>query len=276
MKHRLYQVDAFADQQFTGNPAAVCLLNQWLPDPLMQSISAENNLAETAFLVPRDSDFEIRWFTPTVEVELCGHATLASAHVLMDNGGSSGSEVTFHSQHHGPLAVQKREDLYILDFPADNFSQIQPAPQQLASINHEPVECFRGATDCLMVFETRQQIETMKPDFALLKQDNSRGLIVTAPDSGEFDFVSRFFAPQSGIDEDPVTGSAHTTLIPYWSQRLGKSELLAKQISTRGGIVHGWHRDDRVLIGGQAITYLTGEISTDAAGFDRASIRQFD
>ena len=260
MKLPLYQIDAFATELFTGNPAAVCLLESWLPDVLMQSIAAENNLAETAIVVPIDEDFEIRWFTPQVEVRLCGHATLASAHVLIQHLGISGNEVTFHSRLSGKLTVRKQRDLYVLNFPTDACVEIGEPGDVLKCLNHSPVQCFRGETDVMLIFETQQQIETMEPDFTLLKKVNARALIVTAP-GGDCDFVSRFFAPQVGIDEDPVTGSAHTSLIPYWAKRLGKSEMLAKQLSRRGGVLHCHDLGDRVEIGGHAQTYLVGEIA---------------
>jgi predicted PhzF superfamily epimerase YddE/YHI9 len=260
MKLPLYQIDAFATELFTGNPAAVCLLKSWLPDALMQSIAAENNLAETAFVVSNDQGFHIRWFTPQVEVRLCGHATLASAHVLIQHVGISGNEVAFHSHLSGKLTVCKQHDLYVLNFPSDPCVEIGEPGDVLKCLNHSPVQSFRGETDVMLIFETQQQIETMEPDFSLLKRVDARALIVTAPGS-DCDFVSRFFAPQVGIDEDPVTGSAHTTLIPYWSKRLGKSELLAKQLSRRGGILYCNDLGDRVEIGGHARTYLVGEIA---------------
>ena len=260
MQIKLYQIDAFASRLFTGNPAAVCLLDSWIPDALLQSIAAENNLAETAFVVARDSEFEIRWFTPLVEVRLCGHATLASAHALIQHVGIPGDEIVFHSRRSGRLTVRKEHERYILNFPADSFTAIDQPGEILRCLNHSPTECFRASSDIMLVFETRQEIESMKPDFSLLRQVDARALIVTAP-GGDCDFVSRFFAPQVGIDEDPVTGSAHTTMIPYWAKRLGKTRMLAKQLSRRGGVVYCNDLDDRVEIGGYAQTFLIGEIA---------------
>lgn len=259
MQLKLYQIDAFAAELFTGNPAAVCPLDSWIPEALMQSIAAENNLAETAFVVPSNGEFEIRWFTPQTEVRLCGHATLASAHALTHHVGVGLSEISFHSRLSGKLTVRSERDLYILNFPTDALAEMDAGDDVLRCFNHSPVKCFRGESDLMLVFESRQEIESMQPDFRLLKQIDARAVIVTAP-GGDCDFVSRFFAPQIGIDEDPVTGSAHTSLIPYWANRLGKSQLLAKQISERGGVLYCDHLDDRVEIGGHAKTYLVGEI----------------
>ncbi len=260
MQLKLYQIDAFASRLFTGNPAAVCLLDSWIPDALLQAIAAENNLAETAFVVARDGEFEIRWFTPLVEVRLCGHATLASAHALIQHVGMSGDKIVFHSPRSGRLTVRKEDERYILNFPTDSLTAIDQPGDILKCLNHSPTQCFRGSSDYMLVFETRQEIESMKPDFGLLGQVDARALIVTAP-GDDCDFVSRFFAPRVGIDEDPVTGSAHTTMIPYWAKRLGKTVMLAKQLSRRGGVVYCNHLDDRVEIGGYARTYLIGEVA---------------
>lgn len=259
MKISIYQIDAFASKLFTGNPAAVCPLESWIPDSMMQSIAAENDLAETAFVVPRGTDYEIRWFTPQVEVRLCGHATLASAHALIQHGNVSANEITFHSRQSGQLQVRKEGDLYVLNFPADMCTAIDPPDDILKCLNHSPLESFRGETDFMLVFESRRQIETMEPNLHLLKQVGARALIVTAP-GDDYEFVSRFFAPQAGIDEDPVTGSAHTSFIPSWANRLGKSEMLARQLSPRGGDLFCKNLGDRVEIGGHAQTYLVGEI----------------
>lgn len=256
----IFQIDAFTSRLFSGNPAAVCPLDAWIDDELMQLIASENNLAETAFAVPCGDEFEIRWFTPQTEVDLCGHATLASAHAFMRHCGWTKDEITFHSRHSGRLIVRRENDTYFLNFPADFCSLVQPPKQLLASFDLQPVESYRGQTDFMLVYETRQQIEELAPDFQLLKQVDARGVIVTALGDDE-DFVSRFFAPRVGIDEDPVTGSAHTTLIPFWSKRLGKATLIAKQISQRGGELYCKNLGDRTEIGGYAQTYLVGKIN---------------
>lgn len=260
MKIPIYQVDAFADRLFTGNPAAVCPLDAWLDDATLQSIAAENNLAETAFVLASDVGYKIRWFTPTVEVDLCGHATLASGHVLMHHLGVDSGRVEFHSHISGQLSVRADGNRYVLNFPADEASLAEPTKELLSAINANPVETRKGKTDWLMVFESQEQIESLEPDFRKLKHVDGRGVIVTAP-GNDCDFVSRFFAPQSGIDEDPVTGSAHTTLTPYWSNRLNQCQLVARQVSQRGGTVFCHDLGERVELGGHAITYLIGEIS---------------
>lgn len=259
MKIKIFQIDAFADQLFTGNPAAVCLLESWIEDSLMQSIAAENNLAETAFVVPNGTEFEIRWFTPEVEVDLCGHATLAAGFTLMNHGGIEQREIRFRSPISGRLSVRAEGERYILNFPADTLSPMEPAKALIEAVGMRPAFSLQGKSDALLVFDTEAKIKTMAPDFRGLMDVDHRGVIVTAP-GDECDFVSRFFAPQVGIDEDPVTGSAHTTLTPYWSNRLGKDELVARQLSRRGGNLVCRQLGDRVEIGGTAITYLIGEI----------------
>lgn len=257
---KIFQIDAFADKLFTGNPAAVCPLEEWISDELMQKIAAENNLAETAFLVPKNDGYEIRWFTPTVEVDLCGHATLASAYTLVEHLQFKGNEIMLYSPRSGKLPVRREGERYIMNFPADGIAPVTPPNDLLESLNRIPLECYKGKTDYMLVFQNQQQITDLDPDFRLMKKVKARGIICTAP--GEScDFVSRFFGPQSGIDEDPVTGSAHTTLIPYWSARLEKKTLTARQISKRGGTIYCEHLGDRVEIGGTAKTYLVGEIS---------------
>lgn len=212
MKIDIYHLDAFADKLFSGNPAAVCLLDKWIPEEVMQNIAAENNLAETAFLVPKDNMYEIRWFTPSHEVELCGHATLVSAYVLMNELQIAESNpVHFYSPHSGDLYVRKLENgLFELDFPTDQYLK-QPIPDLIRrSFNLMPQECYKGKTDYLLVYASQSDIENLAPDLKLLSEADGRGFIVTAP-GRDADFVSRFFAPQIGIDEDPVTGSSHTT-----------------------------------------------------------------
>ncbi|GAB2531433.1 PhzF family phenazine biosynthesis protein [Spirosoma aerophilum] len=270
---KIYQLDAFTDKLFAGNPAAVVPLDAWLPDEQMQRIAAENNLAETAFYVKTDQQdtYHIRWFTPTVEVDLCGHATLATGYVVfyLENGPLETEHVYFNSRS-GPLKVCRGENGWLtLDFPADvvQKANVQP-PALLSSMNEKPVAIFKGKTDYLLVYETQAQIEALTPDFREMSSVPARGVIVTAPgnaDGDAVDFVSRFFGPQSGIDEDPVTGSAHTTLVPYWADKLGKTELTARQLSKRGGYLRCKLNDNgetpaRVDISGQVQLYLTGEI----------------
>ncbi|MBC2838339.1 PhzF family phenazine biosynthesis protein [Robiginitalea sp. SC105] len=258
-KQEIFQVDAFAGELFRGNPAAVCILDSWLPDDLMQSVAAENNLSETAFAVPANDGYEIRWFTPVTEVALCGHATLATAHVLFCELPPFGDLLRFFSRERGKLTVTRDGDWLVLDFPSD-----PPRPAKLPvgmteAIGQEPLECMKGTTDYMLVYPDQHTIENLRPDFGLLGQIPARGVIVTAP-GREVDFVSRFFAPQSGVDEDPVTGSAHTVLVPYWSGRLKKNTLTARQLSRRGGELRCESQDDRVAICGQAQTYLKGHI----------------
>ncbi len=263
-KIKTYQVDAFTERLFSGNPAAVCLLDEWLKDEMMQSIGNENNLAETAFIVPRGKDFEIRWFTPTVEVDLCGHATLASAFVLFHVLDYPGSLIRFHSPRSGILFVEKRNDLLFLDFPTDKLAKLSEKQYVVIEkcIGTKPVELYRGKTDYIAVMDKESSIKNITPDFEEIARLDARGLIVTAK-GDNVDFVSRFFAPQSGINEDPVTGSAHTSLIPLWSAKLGKNKMMANQLSTRGGQLVCEFNNDRCMIGGKARLYLTGEIITD-------------
>lgn len=262
MKLKIYQVDAFTDKVFSGNPAAVCPLNQWLPDDVMQNIALENNLAETAFYVQDGERYLIRWFTPTVEVDLCGHATLGSAHVLFNHENYAGNEITFYSHRSGILKVSKNNDLLTLDFPADNFHKIDWPAERHSAFNFVPKEAYQGKTDYLLVFDSEDQIKNIEPNLSLIASWKVRGAIVTAK-GNQVDFVSRFFAPQSGVNEDPVTGSAHTTLTPYWSEKLGKVDLSAIQLSKRRGYLNCKNFGARVQISGHAKTYLTGEIVTE-------------
>ncbi len=257
----IYQVDAFADELFTGNPAAVVILHNWLNDEILQKIAAENNLAETAFLVKKNEDYEIRWFTPAVEVDLCGHATLASAFVICEFIESNQTSVRFFSKKSGILSVQKDNNQYTLDFPADEINECskEEVADFISAIGQEPIEVFKGKTDVVLVYESSNDIVRIKPDFLKLQKLNYRGVIVTT--TGEScDFVSRFFAPQSGINEDPVTGSAHTTLVPYWANKLGKKNLTAEQLSQRGGKLQCLNLGSRVKISGKAKLYLKGDI----------------
>ncbi len=256
----IYEVDAFTDRVFSGNPAAIVPLTDWLDDDVMQNIAAENNLSETAYFVEEsDGSYNIRWFTPQTEVDLCGHATLASAHVLYNHLGFEGEKVIFQSKS-GELSVKKWKGMYWMNFPSNPPDPI-PVPKMLPeAIGTVPL--YTGVnTDLLVLVQDEEVVQSLKPDFGTLKRMGTRGVIVTAPGS-EVDFVSRFFAPGVGIPEDPVTGSAHTVLTPFWSNRLGKTEMKARQISERGGDLICIQKGQRVEIGGKAVTYLIGEIGT--------------
>lgn len=260
MRIPIYQVDAFAERLFGGNPAAICPLEDWLTDELMQKIAMENNLAETAFFVKdSNNDYHIRWFTPTVEVKLCGHATLASAHVLFNQLNYKDNSIVFHSKS-GPLKVSRSGDKITLDFPADTVTAMKDVPDAIfKGLGIEAVPVFKGATDYMVVMPSQKMVEALSPDFKTLAQAEGRGVIVTAP-GDEADFISRCFFPQSGIDEDPVTGSAHTTMVPYWSKQLGKTKLSAIQLSKRRGLLDCELAGDRVLMTGKGVDYLKGEI----------------
>lgn len=264
MKLPIFQVDAFASELFTGNPAAVVMLKDWIDEQLMQKIAAENNLAETAFIVNVGNEYEIRWFTPKLEEKLCGHATLAAGYVVDRFFNTGTYEIIFKSRHSGVLKVAKHEQLYTLDFPVDILEECpEPLPVDLLlGIGKEPIEYVKGKMDCMLVYEKEEDIISLKPDFRHLGKIAHRGVIVTAPGKS-CDFVSRFFAPQSGIDEDPVTGSAHTTLVPYWAKRTGKNEFTAEQLSERGGQLYCVLVNDRVKISGKAKLYMQGEILVD-------------
>lgn len=260
MKIPIYQVDAFTDQVFGGNPAAVCPLESWLPTETMQKIAMENSVAETAFFIPLDHGFHIRWFTPEFEMDLCGHATLAAAHVLTSHLGYQNPKIKFQSNS-GELSVTTNNALLTLDFPA-RMPKPATAPQIiLDGIKEKPLEVLK-ARDYVLVYKDEETIRRITPDMGLLNQINidPGGIIVTAPGKN-VDFVSRFFTPQASIFEDPVTGSAHCSLIPFWAQRLGKNELTALQISPRVGKLSCKNADERVLMSGNAITYLEGFIT---------------
>src|SRR5205814_4147751 len=244
---------------FTGNPAAVCPLEEWLPDDVMQAIAAENNLSETAFFVPEGGGYRLRWFTPTTEVDLCGHATLASAFVVFRWLSPQRNEVTFQTQQAGPLTVARDGDLLALDFPARPPSPC-PTPDGLAAALGSPPAALLAARDYLAVYERADEIRALTPDFAAIARLDRFAVIATAPGANKIDFVSRFFAPARGVDEDPVTGSAHCTLIPYWADRLGTTRLEARQLSRRGGALSCALRGDRVTIAGRAVPYLEGRI----------------
>jgi len=257
MKIPLYQVDAFTDRLFAGNPAAVCPLAEWLPDATLQAIAAENNLSETAFFVGRAGEYALRWFTPASEVDLCGHATLASAHVILGRLEPALDEVRFSSKS-GPLRVTRDRGRLWLDFPARPPAASDPIEGLSEALGARPSELW-AARDVMAVLASEAEVRSLKPDMGRLQALDRFGFIVTAP--GETaDFVSRFFAPSLGIPEDPVTGSAHCTLAPFWAERLGKRELRALQVSPRGGELLCELREDRVLIGGHAVSYLEGAI----------------
>ncbi len=255
----IYQVDAFTCGPFTGNPAAVCLLNGWLADDMLQKIAMENNLAETAFIVPHNNEWLIRWFTPATEVDLCGHATLASAHVVLKILYPEKEEVVFRSRKMGNLTVRTRGDILELDFPSDPPHRCDMPELVADSMGKEPLESYLGRSDYLLLYESENDIISLQPDFRRLSKADGRGVIATAPGS-DVDFVSRFFAPQAGIDEDPVTGSAHTTLTPFWANRLGILSLKARQLSSRGGYLECSLEGERTYISGGTTLYLKGEI----------------
>jgi PhzF family phenazine biosynthesis protein len=256
---RLYQIDAFADRLFGGNPAAVCPLEAWLPDETMQRIAAENNLSETAFYVRAGSGYHIRWFTPAVEVDLCGHATLATSHVIFNIDRHPGDVIELASKS-GPLKVRREGDLLVLDFPAERPVKVEPPAGLFAALGRDPVEVWLGKSDYMAVYAAEEDVASLTPDIAALAGIPGRAVIVTAP-GREVDFVSRFFAPRVGVPEDPVTGSAHTKLTPYWSERLGKPVLSARQLSKRQGSLRCRMAGDRVEIAGRAVPYLQGTIS---------------
>ena len=257
MKLRMYQVDAFTTQLFRGNPAAIVVMDSWLPDEILQSIAAENNLAETAYVIPGADPKPLRWFTPTIEIDLCGHATLATAHVLFRHHFPKLDRVSFHTKS-GTLTVAREGDLLSMDFPSRPARPVTVNDALAGALGLKPREALL-ARDLLAVFETEEQVRGLQPDFARIAQLEGMGVIASAP-GDQVDFVSRFFAPKAGVPEDPVTGSSHCTLIPYWAQRLGRSSLTARQIPPRGGDIQCEMRGDRVRIGGAAVEYLEGEI----------------
>ncbi|HEY4936702.1 MAG TPA: PhzF family phenazine biosynthesis protein [Puia sp.] len=257
MKLKVYIANAFSEKKFGGNPAAVVPLNEWLSDMLMQQIAAQNNLAETAYIVPQGNDYAIRWFTPTVEVDLCGHATLASAHVMFVHLGYGRDQIIFHSKS-GPLKVTRNLDRITLDFPANEPGKITDDGSIEKALGIKPWAVFKSLYDYMVVLENQSDIEALKPDLSLVKKLPARGLIVTAK-GDKVDFVSRCFFPQSGIDEDPVTGSAHVVMVPYWAKQTGKNKLSAIQLSARKGYLDCELVGDRVLMSGHAHTYLEGD-----------------
>jgi PhzF family phenazine biosynthesis protein len=257
MRIPYYHVDAFSGSAFHGNPAGVCPLPDWLADDALQSIAAENNLSETAFFVRTGDAYRLRWFTPLVEVDLCGHATLASAFVLFSELNVTSPTVRFHTRS-GWLAAARRADLIELDFPSRPPRPCSAPTELLRALGHPPREVLKSR-DFVAVYGSRAEVAALSPDMALLAQLDCLGVIVTAP-GDDSDFVSRFFAPKVGVPEDPVTGSAHASLIPLWAERLRKTELFGRQISRRGGELHCRHLGERVAIGGKAFIYGRGEL----------------
>jgi PhzF family phenazine biosynthesis protein len=261
MRIPLYQVDAFTNTLFGGNPAAVCPLTEWLPDGTMQAIAAENNLAETAFFVLQGERYLLRWFTPTVEVELCGHATLASGYVVTHILAPNQRAVVFDTLKAGPLEVSRDGDLLAMDFPAWPPDAEPADPRVLDALGVRPAESLVARGRTLAVYADAEDVAALRPDFTAMRRIPGANLIATAPGRDGVDFVSRYFAPNHGVDEDPVTGSAHCVLIPYWAARLGKARLNARQISARGGELFCTLRGDRVTLAGRAVLYLEGAIS---------------
>lgn len=260
MNLSIYQVDAFCKGPFSGNPAAVVPLIEWLPDQQLQQIAEENNLAETAFFVKEEAGFHLRWFTPLVEVALCGHATLATAHVLFTELGFSEQKVSFNCKS-GFISVSRNKELLTLDFPTDQLTRVTNAPQALAKgLTVTPKDVFQGRDDWLCILDSEHQVRSLSPDFGILKTLHGRGVLVTAEGDKEYDFVSRGFFPQTGIDEDPATGSAHTSLTPYWSPILRKKSMKACQLSNRKGYFEVTDNGERTLISGKARLYLKGTI----------------
>ena len=257
---KYFIVDAFAEELFKGNPAGVCILEKWLDENILQNIAAENNLAETAFIVKVNNEYELRWFTPKTEIDLCGHATLASAFVIMNFMDKNNDTVSFNTKS-GILTVKNKAGLYELDFPSQKTNKVSIDQTVQASMNAKIKEAYLSR-DLLLLIETEEEVKNLKIDMDLLKTiTNYHGFIATALSSSkEYDFVSRYFAPNVGVPEDHVTGSSHTTLIPFWAERLNKNKLIAKQLSKRGGTLYCENKGERVKISGKAKIYLEGEI----------------
>ncbi len=262
MKIPIYQVDAFTNKIFSGNPAAVCPLDSWLPNPVMQKIAAENNLSETAFFVSKDPDFELRWFTPSTEVDLCGHATLATAFVLFEIIKSLEKTLRFHTRS-GLLTVERTSTGYTMNFPLAVYQTTEITPLLKRAIGIEPLNAVRGKGFLMAEVASEKEVRSMVPEFYTVMQLHPHGLIITA--KGEsVDFVSRSFFPNMGVNEDPVTGASHTLLAPYWAAKLGKNSMQAQQLSKRGGEIFCKLVDDRVEISGEAVLYLSGQIEVNA------------
>lgn len=257
MELSLFQVDAFTSKRFGGNPAAICPLDSWLSDEQMQTIAQENNLSETAFFVKNGSNYDLRWFTPAIEVDLCGHATLATAHTLFEHLGYDQPILTFQTKS-GKLTVEKRNDRLVMNFPNQKPQPTETPANLIEGLGKKPLEVLRSV-DYFVVYENEAEVASLNPNFFLLNEVDTRGIIATAP-GDEVDFVSRFFGPRAGINEDPVTGSAHCALTPYWAEQLGKNELTAKQISERVGDLLCTLKGDRVELAGNAVTYMKGSI----------------
>lgn len=258
MELKLYQIDAFTEAVFGGNPAAVCPLESWLPEDTLQAIATENNLSETAFFVPAGDAFELRWFTPGAEVDLCGHATLATSDVIFRHFRPDATELHFDTKS-GRLTVARQDDGLALNFPMFNANPINPTADLGKALGIEPLEVYMDM-DCMAVLGSEADVRSVKPDMGLLEQIDGRGVIVTAP-GDTADFVSRFFCPKYAVPEDPVCGSAHCMMTPYWAKRLGKDKLLAHQVSARGGVLHCRWSGDRVTLAGRAVQYLEGTIT---------------
>jgi PhzF family phenazine biosynthesis protein len=257
----LYQVDAFTSQPFRGNPAGVCLLSEAKPDQWMQAVAQEMNLSETAFLLPENDGYRLRWFTPAVEVDLCGHATLASAHILWETGMLTGDQPARFFTRSGYLGARQNNDWIELDFPAKLVEPCPPSPELAEILGVKPIYMGKNQFDYLVEVENAEIVRQTRPDFARLKEIDVRGVIVTSrSDTAEYDFISRFFAPRVGVNEDPVTGSAHSCLGPYWGEKLGKPVMNAYQASARAGVVRVRLEGDRVLLGGQAVTIFKAEL----------------
>lgn len=256
-----FVVDAFASQPFTGNPAAVCLIESWISESLLQAIASENNLSETAFIAPKDDGYQLRWFTPVAEVDLCGHATLAAAHVLFNHLDFIRKEIVFHTRS-GELKVTRSGSLLEMTFPSSSPKFCEAPDNLLLGLGGSPSEIY-CAEDYLVVYPDEAAIRDLTPDFQLLSKVDLRGVIVTAP-GNEFDFVSRCFFPKYGVNEDPVTGSAHCQLAPYWAERLNKRILQAKQVSRRSGEIICQVIADKVLLSGNAVTFMQGELRIES------------
>jgi len=259
MRLELFQVDSFTNKIFEGNPAGV-IFSEFLPNEVMQKIALENNLSETAFVYEEGNDYRIKWFSPLMEIDLCGHATLAAAHIYFTEINRDANSITFISSKNGSLEVTRKNNYLYLNFPVDQYAPTSIDDDLINMIGETPIEAFKGRDDIMCIFEDESIIYNIEPNKSLLKLFPVRGLIVSAK-SLDYDFVSRCFFPITGVDEDPVTGSAHTTLTPYWAKQLGKDSLLAKQVSSRGGELKCVLEGDRVIIGGEAVTYLKGFIT---------------
>lgn len=257
MKIPMYQVDAFTEEIFRGNPAAICILKEWLDEKLMQNIAMENNLSETAFCIVKEDLWELRWFTPEEEIDLCGHATLATAYVIFEILNYPGSTVKFTTKS-GILTVEKQGDIITMEFPSREGTKVEITDQLIKGLGKEPKEAYESR-DLMVVYENEQEIRELNPNMEELKLVDAFGIIVTAKGESS-DFVSRYFAPSCGVPEDPVTGSAHCTLIPYWSKVLGKKKMIAHQLSQRGGRLECEHVGDKVKISGKAKLFFKGEI----------------